>query len=140
MSHTIFCRRIDSTISLDSSQSTGGSFNVNTRTSNKALSITYDASPFDSILRHKAQTSNSPATVHLHSAYEGPFSFRSSNIPPSIIDNHVSDPSGQGRPRSVNIFRTRDHTMGKVYWGSDKQLDGANVDISSSNSRAQLIL
>ena len=30
--------------------------------------------------------------------------------------------------------------MGEVHWGSDKQLDGANVDISTSNSPAQLIL
>jgi len=133
--------RIDSTISLSSSRSIGGSFNVITDTSNKALSVKYDTSPVDSILRHEAHTSNSAATVSLHSAYEGPFSLQSSNVAPSVIQRHgIKDPSDQGRQRSVNTFSVGGYVAGEVHWGQEKKLYGANVHISSSNSLARLNL
>jgi hypothetical protein len=131
-------RLIHSSISLSSSQSTGGSFNVSTKTSNGALSVIYDASPLASILRHEARTSNALATVDLHSAYEGSFNLQSSNASPFISKKHATDPSGQGRRRIVKMFRARGLVTGEVHWGREMQLRGANVEIRTSNSPAHL--
>jgi hypothetical protein len=137
-SEFVLDRPIDSSISLSSSQPTGGSFNVSTRTSNSPLSVIYDASPLASILRHESRTSNGPATVNLHSAYEGSFYLQSSTVWPSISKKHATDPSGQGRRRIVQMFRARGLVTGEVYWGREMQLHGANVDIRTSNSPAHL--
>lgn len=100
----------------------------------------YDTSPVDSILHYKGDTSNSPATVTLHSAYEGSFKLESSVMSPIIDRGNAEDPSGKGRRRTIDIHRTgRSIASGEIYWGSAKKETG-NVVIRTSNSPAKIRL
>jgi len=128
-----------SSISLLSTNSAGGSFNVTTRTSNNPLEIKYDTSPVDSILHHRAWTCNSPSAIDLHSAYEGTFSLQTSIFSPTVDSLDAVDPSGQGRKRSLEVFRAgRGNVLGEVYWGEEKQ--AGNIEVITSNSPAHLRL
>jgi len=130
---------IKSSISLVSSKTTNGSFNVNATTSNQPLMLNYDTSPVDSILHSRARTSNSPATVSHHSAFEGTIALQSTIFPPSIDKREVEDPSGQGRHRSLEISRVaRGVLAGVVYWGMDRKEITGFTEVISTNSPVHL--
>lgn len=140
--HILPCRLLESAISLVSSKSTGGKFEVAARTSNSPLKIEYPVSPVDSTLRFNARTSNSPAAVGLHSAYEGTFTITSSLMGPALERHDVEDPAGRGRMRIIDQNTVRRGFMdGKVYWvpAGNVKPEGW-VKLRTSNSPAVLRL
>ncbi|KDR84319.1 hypothetical protein GALMADRAFT_237095 [Galerina marginata CBS 339.88] len=124
-------------ISLTSASGTGGSFDITTTTSNSPLRVTFSDSPVDSRLSLKASTSNSPATVSLHPAYEGTFTVQTSLFGPTLRrKSDVEDPSGEGRERNVkfgSIGKGPRVLTGEVYWDEKRKDEGA-VSVRTSNS------
>jgi len=132
---------IDSSISLTSSNTRNGSFNVYATTSNQPIKLNYDISPVDSILHSRVRTSNSPATVSHHSAFEGIISLSSTIFSPGIDKKNVEDPSSQGRHRSLKAFRpSRGVVRGLVYWGAEKKEETGFTVITTTNSPVHLQL
>jgi len=131
---------IHSDVSLLSSNTTGGCYDINTETSNGVLEVQFPISPVDSTLRLEARTANAPATVVLHSAYEGAFSIHSSIFSPTLEEHPVEDPSGQRRRRIVERSRVGSgYLEGRVRY--DPSGSGASsVDVRTSNAWAVLKL
>ncbi|KAJ7736868.1 hypothetical protein B0H16DRAFT_1572887 [Mycena metata] len=74
--------QVDSDVSLMTTAATGegGKFSIKAETSNAPLVMTFPTSPAHAILNLDAQTSNSPANVWLHEAFEGDFTLASSMV------------------------------------------------------------
>lgn len=106
---------LDARVSLTTASGHAGEFGVDAQTANAPLKLTYTNSPVYSQLNSKARTANAPATVHLHSAFEGSFSV-SSFIGPSLEQHRVEDPAGKGRQRHITASRSRGHIQGSVRW------------------------
>jgi hypothetical protein len=85
---------------------------------------------------------NAPATVHLHSAFEGSFSIGSSIIGPSLEQHRVDDPAGEGRRRLITASRSRGHIQGSVRWVGVEHSESRNgsVEVSTVLSPARVIL
>jgi hypothetical protein len=134
-----FHSRIYSSISLTSSKTTNGIFNVKATTSNQPLELNYDTSPVDSIVYSKALTSNSPASVSHHSAFEGKIALKSTIFHPSVDKKDVIDPSGQGRHRSLEVLEAAGGVLtGVVYWGAERKELRGFTQIISTNSPVHL--
>jgi len=134
-----FHSRIYSSISLTSSMTTNGLFNVKATTSNKPLELDYDKSPIDSIVCSKALTSNSPASVRHHSAFEGKITLKSTIFHPSVDKKDASDPSGQGRHRSLQVFEGAGGVLtGVVSWGAERKEVTGFTKVTSTNSPVHL--
>jgi hypothetical protein len=133
---------IDARVSLSTASGSGGEFRVDAQTVNAPLTLTYVDSPLDSQLNSKAITLNAPATVHLHSAFEGSFSIGSSIIGPSVEQHRVDDPAGEGRKRLITTSRSRGHIQGSVRWVGVEHsgAGGGSVQVSTVLSPARLIL
>jgi len=112
----------------------GGSYNIRTTTSNAPLNVSFPTSPVDSALEFYGSTSNNPAEISLHSAYQGSFSIATSLFGASvIIDHDVEDPSGRGRQRNVVISgkHISNKASGEVWWGKERTSKG-NVHLETS--------
>ncbi|OAX40230.1 hypothetical protein K503DRAFT_768789 [Rhizopogon vinicolor AM-OR11-026] len=133
---------LDARVSLSTASGSGGEFRVDAQTANAPLTLTYVDSPLDSQLNSKAITLNAPATVHLHSAFEGSFSIGSSIIGPSVEQHRVDDPAGEGRKRLITTSRSRGHIQGSVRWVGVEHsgAGGGSVQVSTVLSPARLIL
>jgi hypothetical protein len=85
---------------------------------------------------------NAPATVHLHSAFEGSFTIGSSIIGPSLEQHRVEDPAGEGRERLITTSRGRGRIQGSVRWvGAEHSGSGlGSIQVSTALSPARLIL
>jgi hypothetical protein len=126
---------VHSTIKLLSSNASDGQYDINVTTSNAALDVEFPVSPVDSTLKLTAGTSNGPATIALHPAYEGEFSLRSSVFAPILEERDVEDPSGNGRPRIVERNRGgKRYLDGKVHYRPSGPAAG-RVDVQSSNAK-----
>ena len=99
---------------------TGSSFSVSASTRNGALDLSFPEQPPDSTLTLTARTSNSPATVRLHPAFEGRFELATANGHLEFApDEHAEDPARRGRTRSWALTeRTMKVRRGIVTWGS----------------------
>jgi hypothetical protein len=130
------------------------SFIVHTRTSNSPLAVNFTDQPVDSLLKLNVHTTNSPAHVHLHPAFEGRFKLRTSIFPAVVTpDPDVKDPAGLDRKRVVNV-KTVGHGSGIVYgdvtWvpEGEEVADGIDdevaptgkVEVSTRNSPLHLSL
>ncbi|KAF8190898.1 hypothetical protein BJ912DRAFT_902997 [Pholiota molesta] len=95
---------IDAAISLltDSPRSGGGTYTVTTSSSNGALQLQFPAQPVGAALRLIAATTNGPARVRLHPAFEGDFRLQSTAAAAVREGRGVEDPSGAGRRRLVD--------------------------------------
>ncbi|KAG1723120.1 uncharacterized protein EDB91DRAFT_183203 [Suillus paluster] len=133
---------LDARVSLTTASGSAGEFTVDAQTTNAPLALTYVDSPVDSWLNSKASTRNAPATVSLHSAFEGSFSVGSSIIGPSLEQHEVEDPAGEGRQRHITISRSRGHIQGSVRWVGAEHSGGeiGFVQVSTTLSPARLIL
>lgn len=130
-------------VSLFSSENNeGGGYDVNTETSNAELAVAYDAAPLGHTLIHRGKTSNALATLALHRAYEGTFTLRTSNSPPSVdCDNDIEDPAGRGRTRWVEVKRNVNNVLkGAVGWSKGGEAAKGSVDVQTSNSPVRLVL
>lgn len=132
---------LDARVSLTTASGYAGEFGVDAQNANAPLKLTYTNSPVYSQLNSKARTANAPATVHLHSAFEGSFSI-SSFIGPSLEQHRVEDPAGKGRERHVTTSRSRGNIQGSVRWVGAEQNGGGNgfVQVWTTLSPAKLIL
>ncbi|KAG2142309.1 uncharacterized protein EDB93DRAFT_613861 [Suillus bovinus] len=133
---------INARVSLTTASGYGGEFGVDTQTANAPFTLTYVNSPVYSQLNSKAKTANAPATVHLHSAFEGSFSISSSFLGPSLEQHRVEDPTGKGRERHVTTSRSRGNIQGSVRWVDAEHNGGGTglVQVSTTLSPARLIL
>ena len=137
---------IDTTISLrtPSPSDKGGAFAVSSKTQNGALALRFQSQPIDSKLTLTAQTSNAPAQVHLHPAYEGDFSMGTSHGPMELtVYEDLKDPSGRGRKRHWTVVeRIATVFKGRVWWSYTPTWDGqgsrGSADVQTSNSAVQL--
>jgi len=112
----------EDTITRSSSQpEPTGQFSVDAQTSNGPVFLSFLEQPVSSALKVEVMTSNSPAGVSLHPAYEGAF-YASTTIMQSILtQKEVPDPSGEGRERKYGVW-VRGRTMkGSVWWGSGRE-------------------
>ncbi|EIW80932.1 hypothetical protein CONPUDRAFT_123715 [Coniophora puteana RWD-64-598 SS2] len=132
----------------DDELGTGGSFDVDAHTSNHDLNLNFHSSPVDSSLDVKARTSNGPASVTLHSAFEGKYHADTSNARAELVRTEVEDPSGNGRSRVIDeslaqgTFR-RNAIEGVIFWDDEDNSDKADkgsVKLSSSNKPVTLII
>ncbi|KIK44506.1 hypothetical protein CY34DRAFT_105935 [Suillus luteus UH-Slu-Lm8-n1] len=132
---------LNARVSLTTASGYTGEFGVDVQTANAPLKLTYVNSPVCSQLNSKARTTNAPANVHLHSAFEGSFSI-SSLIGPSLEQHRVEDPAGKGRERHVTTSRSRGQIQGSVRWvGAEHNGGGTGfVQVSTTFSPAKLIL
>jgi hypothetical protein len=123
-----------------------GVFAVRTHTSNSPLAVNVTEQPVDSVLKLEAHTTNSPAHVHLHPAFEGVFKLRTSILPAVVhYDEDVEDPAGLGRKRVVhvkNVGRFARVVHGDVEWVPQGQevAPAGKVDVSTSHSPLRLLL
>lgn len=118
-------------------KSKGGAFDAEVISSNAPINVDFVTSPLDSVLKLHARTSNSPAKVNLHGAYEGEFSLKSSIFTPNVErDGAVEDPSGKGRTRHFEVFNMGKIVRGEVFWGEKKtrKQDTGSVEVVTSNS------
>lgn len=89
-----------------------------------------------------ATTSNAPATVQLHPAYEGSFDLStSSNYNSNVFyKDDTQDPAERGRKRVVEVkYVSRGKAAGVVGWGSGEPVDGTVV-VRTSNAENVLSL
>ena len=90
-----------------------------------------------------AHTSNSPATVHLHPAFEGQFEIATANGHLAFVpDDRVADPAHRGRTRSWLLTeRTMRAWRGLVTWGGlndhERVLKG-RVSVDTLNDGVEL--
>ena len=110
----------------------GGSFLIDTGSDTSGVQIKFDEAPVESTLVLTSKTSTGSINTDLHPTYEGTFSLSSSLRFPAVnVKDDVEDPTGEGRERTVNVIRTRGHTVvGDVRWG-DTRVDGSRVDLKS---------
>jgi hypothetical protein len=76
--------RLDANVLLAADAHAGGDFFITAHTSNGPLALAVPDSPADSKLVLTARTSNKPAEVRLHGAYQGAFSVSTSNDKPEV--------------------------------------------------------
>ncbi|KAI0944066.1 hypothetical protein AcV7_001986 [Taiwanofungus camphoratus] len=136
---------VTSNISLYSTaySQTGGSFTVNTSTSNKPISITYPSAPLDHILEMSAQTSNSSASATTHKTYEGSFNLSASASSTLTVhsDPHAQDPAGRGRRQDVEQnTKGKSDLTGKVQWVPSQRKKFGSVNISTSKRNLDLFV
>jgi len=121
-----------------------GIFDVRTFTTNAPLRVNYFESPLYSVLDAKAGTTNSPAYVRLHPAYEGSFTTTTTHFPSTIESlKDVEDPTGHGRVRKVNIdFQIKGVARGSVAWEPLEHERGqpGSVIVSTTNGHLFLTL
>ncbi|KAI5123822.1 hypothetical protein M0805_009114 [Coniferiporia weirii] len=136
---------IDSTLNLHADSPSGGAdsaFAAQAITSNARSSLAITQHPADAPLTVESKTSNSPARVALHPAFEGAFALRTSNSAARIdAAEHVGDPRGEGRVRTVRTDRIgKGSAEGRVWWGEYAAGKKGWVHVTSSNSQVELAL
>lgn len=101
----------------------GGQFDISAQSSNSPLKARLVTAPADSTINLDAHTSNSPARVVLHDAYEGSFKAHTSLMGVTFERlEDPEDPHGEGRERSYSVSRPDrpGNTLeGKVWWGEE---------------------
>ena len=121
----------------------GGKFLVGAFSSNGPLHVTFADAPVDSNLHFKAFTTNSPAIAFMHPTFQGDFVVKSTLFGPKLdVNPDVVDPSGEGRPRTVDSAKVEKEIVGKVYWGTEEESKDAfgHAELGSSLLRALLKL
>lgn len=113
------------------------------RSSNGGIKLQYEDAPSRARLVSDARTSNSPASVVMHPAFEGTFEVSTSNSRPVVRDTRPEDPSGAGRRRVVNQTTSRSTISGTAYWAGNEgaRRGGESVcTVHTSNGRVSLDL
>lgn len=115
---------------------------VKSRTSNGATKLQYEDAPSRARLLSEVRTSNGPASVVMHPAFEGTYEVSTSNSRPVVVDTHPTDPTGAGRRRVVNQTTSRSAVSGRAYWvGRDGMDRGESTcTVHTSNAPASLDL
>lgn len=131
---------IDAKVDLVTHSGHGGSFVIETRTSNGPVTFEYTDMPVNSSLKSHISSSNAAVKVKLHSNFEGSFNIATSNAPAKLEKLTVGDPSGQGRQRQVMVTQKRQNKLeGSAYWSESKEINGHST-VNTSNGRVQLVI
>jgi len=138
--------RITASVDLENPGSDkGGTFYVESSSSNGAIDLKFPHSPHTSTLKLHSSTSNSRQQVYLSEAYEGTWDVSTSShigVPDVAADpSHTYDPSGQKRERkSVTEVMSKGKASGKVSWGDwDKDAKHyGSVSVRTSNGKPTL--
>jgi hypothetical protein len=135
---------INAKVDLVTNSGHGGSFNVETRTSNAAVTFEYTDMPVNSSLNSRIGSSNGAVDVKLHSTFEGSFNMATSNGKAILEELTVEDPSGQGRHRLVTATRGprgQNKLEGSAYWSESKEINGHSTStVNTSNGRVKLVI
>jgi hypothetical protein len=123
---------IRANLTLATSTSGGGRFNVTARTSNAPLVLDFTRAPPQSTLLLDAKTQAASARVALPPQYEGDYTLFSAE-PELIIREGFDDPHGKGRTREVTQHRGIGLRYGNVRWvpkfkGEGRGLVGCTAD------------
>ncbi|KAJ7102831.1 hypothetical protein C8R44DRAFT_808620 [Mycena epipterygia] len=89
-----------------------------------------------------ASTSVGPATLRLDPEYEGTYNLQTSLAQAQVEVEVVSDPSRQGRNRTVTKTSTGQHAQGSIYWSHDGEptegVQRGSVKVTTSKSPVTL--
>lgn len=133
---------IDAKVDLVTHSGHGGSFNVETRTSNAPVTFEYTDMPVNSSLNSRIGSSNAAVNVKLYSTFEGSFNMATSNGKAILEKLTVEDPSGQGRHRQVTVTqrpREQNKLEGSAYWSESKEANGHST-VNTSNGHVKLVI
>ncbi|TCD69407.1 hypothetical protein EIP91_007754 [Steccherinum ochraceum] len=126
----------------DAKNGTGGSFDVNAKTTNDPLSLQFPISPSYAHLDIDAATTNSPASVSVNTRYEGAFHLHTSRSSGMVMhyDDDAEDPEGLGRVRYVDVKQRSSGDMeGTMSWGRKEKVDKlGDVDIRTTHAQVML--
>ncbi|THH27813.1 hypothetical protein EUX98_g6377 [Antrodiella citrinella] len=126
----------------DSPDHKGGAYIVKARTTNDPLTIGFPTSPSATHLTLSGKTSNAPATVNLHSRYEGAFHLQTSSSSSMFVHykEGAVDPEGLGRDRVMDITRrTRGALEGTTTWGRNSVAKKwSDVEVKTTNGPVSL--
>lgn len=118
------------------------SYQISALTSNAPLQLSFPSQPASSLLSLDGRTSNAPACVSLHPAYEGSFRIHTSPympLPTVGVDRSVPDPAGKGRQKNVVMTQAGNGRVnGTVMWGNGNQGFTGVVDVATSNGPISL--
>jgi hypothetical protein len=131
--------KIDAKIDLITHSGQDGIFDVETHTSNGAVTLEYNDMPINAVLMSEATSSNAASIVKLHSAFEGSFEVSTSNAAATLKELSAEDPSGQGRRRVVTQNREKNRVRGSAHWSDSRQPKGRAV-VRTSNGRVELVI
>ncbi|EIN10113.1 hypothetical protein PUNSTDRAFT_126011 [Punctularia strigosozonata HHB-11173 SS5] len=133
---------LEANISFYNATSKPSHFKAFTTTSNAALNVHFPTLAIDSVLNYIAHTTNSPASVYLHPAFEGSFHGRTSVMPARLeIPDFKNDPAGRGRTRQVQNLQQRSREFsGQTWWGPSHPKELGSVSVSTTNSPVYLRL
>ncbi|KAG8218139.1 hypothetical protein J3R82DRAFT_3676 [Butyriboletus roseoflavus] len=135
--------QITSSVSLTTESGSGGNFVVKARSSNGPIKLQYDDAPLRTHLVSDARSSNGPASVVMHPAFEGAFEVSTSNGHPVVRDTHPADPTRAGRRRVVDQTTSRNTISGTAYWvgnGGARRGVESVCTVHTSNARVSLDL
>jgi len=127
---------LKATFNLASTASSGGFYEVATKTSHEDTDIHVTNIPLGSKLELATQTSHKQATVTLPPEFEGEFCLRTSSgdhVPTVNANRNAVDPSGQGRERKVEIKTYYGEVHGNVRWGDEPGKGELFIKTSSAN-------
>jgi len=132
--------KIEATVDLITDSGLGGIFDVETRTSNGAVSLEYTDMPLNAALTSGTRSSNAATTVKLHRAFEGSFEVATSNAAAILKELPVEDPSGQGRRRVVTQTHEKYRARGSAYWSDSSRETEGRATVTTSNGRVELVI
>ncbi|KAF8748805.1 hypothetical protein RHS01_10515 [Rhizoctonia solani] len=113
---------------------TGKEFDASFFTTNGHLTVNVTSLPAGSKLFFDAHTSNAPASVQLHPAYEGTFELASSIVSPAVVVGEEKE------GRKIEFEREGRLVKGSV-WREDKGVrEGGEVVVRTSNALNVLLL
>ncbi|KAL1746666.1 hypothetical protein HDZ31DRAFT_33694 [Schizophyllum fasciatum] len=121
-------------------------YSVAAASTNQHIELSFPTSPLDALLDATAHTSNAPAQIAVHPAWEGDFALRTSNARAVVDEAGVRDPTGRGRERTVWLDKAaggrflEGESRGTVAWGDRRTRTGSAVEIVSSNGRVTLVV
>jgi len=127
---------VNASVSLISTTTTGGTFNVSGKTTNGKLDFNFPTAPVDSKLNFSANNSKGQTHARMHPTFEGSVFIQSNGQKPELKDLKPTDPTGQGRSRTMKTTPTDNSISGKVYWGNDK----GKGNISMQTDHEKLVL
>ncbi|KAI0698306.1 hypothetical protein C8T65DRAFT_697896 [Cerioporus squamosus] len=119
-------------------------FDVVAHTTNGPVTVAFVEQTANSRVIASLQTTNAPASVKMHPAFEGQFKLRSSPfLPPTVIESRVEDRAGHGRVRRITKQVVGPGMVaGSVAWGAsaaDEQRHG-RVEVQTANAPLQFSL
>ncbi|KAJ7102830.1 hypothetical protein C8R44DRAFT_808617 [Mycena epipterygia] len=98
--------------------------------------------PVNSSFLFDVSTSLAPIAVLLYPEYEGTYELQTTLAQAQVVVLAVSDPSGQGRNRTVTKTSTGQHAQGSIYWSHDGRptegVQRGSVKVTTSKSPVKL--